>query len=129
MKHTLYIIVIFFALSTNAQETYSELTEKAIKTVKTKDSTNYITAINLFDKAFKKYPDSISGNGLYYASILAADLKYADKAFNYLSSLAKMEFDEDGYPGWSFVLDEYAKEDYKNLLNEHLSVNLPKDVN
>ncbi|WP_432671216.1 alpha/beta hydrolase-fold protein [Flavobacterium sp. SM2513] len=29
-----------------------------------------------------------------------------------------MQTDDEGYPGWTFVLDEYAKEDYKNLLND-----------
>ena len=118
MKRIILLITILFTLSVNAQESYSELTKKAIQTVKSEDSINYKTALNIFDKAFKKYPDSINGNGLYYASILASTLKNKDKAFKYLTSLAKMEADEDGYPGWSFVLDEYAKEDYKNLMSD-----------
>lgn len=118
MKRILFLITILYNLAINAQESYSELTEKAIKIVQSQDSIHYKTAIHIFDKAFKKYPDSINGTGYYYASILAASLKQKNKAFKYLTSLAKMETDEEGYPGWSFVLDEYSKEDYKSLLND-----------
>jgi predicted esterase len=118
MKKIILLITILFTISVKAQESYFDLTAMVIKTVKTEDSTNYKTAIDAFDKAFKKYPDSINGTGLYYASILAASLKSKDKAFEYLSTLAKMNTDDEGYPGWSFVLDEYAKEDYRNLLND-----------
>jgi predicted esterase len=118
MKNTACLIILLFTFYANAQEGYSELTEKAITIVNTKDSINYKSALNLFEKAFTKYPDSINGTGYYFASIVAADVKQTDKAFKYLSALAKLEADEEGYPGWSFVLDEYAKEDYKNLLND-----------
>jgi len=118
MKYTLHLILVLFSLSTNAQESYTELTEKAIKTVNFKDSIHYKSALSLFDQAFKEYPDSINGTGLYYASTLAADLKDLDKSFEYLTPLAEMETDENGYPGWSFVLDKYAQKDYKNLLND-----------
>jgi hypothetical protein len=118
MKQILLFIITLFSLTINAQNTYTELTEKAIKIAQSQDSINYKTAIDIFKKAFKKYPDSINGTGYYYASILAANLKQKDLAFKYLTTLAKMETDEDGFPGWSFVLDDYAKEDYKNLLND-----------
>jgi len=118
MKQILLFIITLLSLNINAQNTYTELTEKAIKIAQSQDSINYKTAIDIFKKAFKKYPDSINGTGYYYASILAANLKQKDLAFEYLTILAKMETDEEGYPGWSFVLDEYAKEDYKNLLND-----------
>ena len=112
------MICILLGISANAQNTYSELSSKAIKIVRTKDSTNYKTALNLFEKAFKESPDSIDDSGLYYASIVAADLRDYDKAFKYLSPLAKLERDDEGYPGWSYILDEYAKKDYKNLMND-----------
>ncbi|MCL5129095.1 alpha/beta hydrolase-fold protein [Algibacter sp. L4_22] len=118
MKQILLFIITLFSLNINAQNTYTELTEKAIKVAQSQDSINYKTAIDIFKKAFKKYPDSINGTGYYHASILAANLKQKDLAFKYLTTLAKMETDEDGFPGWSFVLDDYAKEDYKNLLND-----------
>jgi hypothetical protein len=118
MKQILLLIITLFNLNINAQHTYTELTEKAIKIVRSQDSIHYKTAIGIFDKAFKKYPDSIDGTGYYYTSILAASLKQKDKAFKYLTSLAKMETDDQGFPGWSFILNDYAKEDYKNLLND-----------
>ena len=128
MKHTLYIIAVLFALSANAQASYSELTQKALETVEKSDTINYETALGLFEEAFKKFPDSIDGTGLYYSSILAADLKHLDKAFKYLTRLSQMETDEEGYPGWSFVLDEYAKENYKNLLNDRRWSNLERNA-
>lgn len=118
MKQIILLITILFIIPVNAQKSYSELTKKAIQTVKSEDSIHYKIALNSFDKAFNKYPDSINGTDLYYASIVAANLKNKDKAFKYLTPLAKMETDEDGYPGWSYILDDYAKEDYKNLLND-----------
>lgn len=118
MRLVLVSISILLSSIIYAQEkSYSILINQAIKIIKSKDSINYNTSIKLFDEAFNKYPDSINGNGLYYASILAADMKLKDKAFSYLEPLAAMETDEEGYPGWSFVLDKYAKEDYKNLLD------------
>ena len=118
MKQIFLFIITLFSLTINAQNTYTKLTEKAIKIAQSQDSIHYKIAIDIFNKAFKKYPDSINGTGYYYASILAANLKQKDLAFKYLTTLAKMETDEDGFPGWSFVLDDYAKEDYKNLLND-----------
>ena len=118
MKYRLLLITTLVSVAINAQESYSTLTNKALQTVKSEDTTNYKAALTLFDDAFVKYPDSINGTGLYYASIAAAYTNNKDKAFKYLSSLAKMQTDDEGYPGWTFVLDEYAKEDYKNLLND-----------
>ena len=118
MKRLLFLATILFNSAINAQDTYTELTENAIQIVRSEDSTNYKIANNGFEKAFTTYPDSINGTGLYYASLLASNLNDKDNAFKYLGTLANMETDEDGYPGWSFVIDDYAAEDYKNLLND-----------
>ncbi|MEX0273038.1 MAG: hypothetical protein AB3N16_01525, partial [Flavobacteriaceae bacterium] len=120
MKYN-YAFLLFSVLllgKLKAQENYSNITGQAIVIINEQDSTKYQKAYDLFEKAFENFSDSINGTGLYYASILNAELKNYDKAFQYLSPLAKMEKDEDGYPGWSFVLDEYAEEDYKNLMGD-----------
>ncbi|MCK8521460.1 alpha/beta hydrolase-fold protein [Aquimarina sp. D1M17] len=119
MTRILPLLFMLFAIATQAQKSYTELTEQAIKVINKEDTTRYQEAYNFIEKAFHDYPDSITGNELYYASILNTQLKNYNKAFEYLSPLAKMEKDEDGYPGWSFVLDEYAKEDYKNLMHDN----------
>ncbi|WP_432671215.1 hypothetical protein [Flavobacterium sp. SM2513] len=72
MKYGLLLITILVSVAINAQESYSTLTNKALQTVKSEDTTNYKAALTLFDDAFVKYPDSINGTGLYYASIAAA---------------------------------------------------------
>ncbi len=119
IKHVIIIIIsVLSALSANAQETYSELLQKALVTMKkSKDSANYKTALNFFEEAFKNFPDSIDDNGLYYSSILATNLKYYNKAFKYLTPLAKMETDNEGNPGWSYILED-SEGDYKNLVND-----------
>ena len=111
-----------------AQATYTELTEKATETVASQDSANYPTALQRFEEAFAAFPDSVNGTELYFASKAAAALKYNDQAFAYLTPLANMETDEEGYPGWSFVLDEYAKEDYQNLLDDPRWSQLEEEV-
>lgn len=118
MKPIVIYFLVFFTLLVNGQESFSKSIEKAINIVQTQDSTNYKRALNIFDNAFKQYPDSINGIELYYASVVAASLNNRDKAFEYLTPLANMEIDDEGYPGWSNVLDEYANEDYKNLLKD-----------
>lgn len=100
----------------NAQETYSKLTEKALKTMwNAKDTIGYRKAFNMYEDAFRQFPDSINGLGLYKSSVLASNLKEFDKAFEYLTPLAEMVTDEDGYPGWLYIIGKYAKKEYKNL--------------
>ncbi len=101
-----------------AQESYSDLTNEAIHIINVEEETKYQKAYQMIEDAFETFPDSIDGTGLYYASNLNAMMKNYDKAFEYLIPLAAMEKDEEGYPGWSYVLDEYAQEDYKNLMSD-----------
>ncbi|MDO6676714.1 alpha/beta hydrolase-fold protein [Tenacibaculum sp. 1_MG-2023] len=119
MKSLFYIIFFLAFLSANAQATYSELVQEAMKTMNTsKDTTTYKKALSIFEKAFDKFPDSITDTELYYSSIIAADLKENDKAFKYLIPLSELIEDEEGYPGWDYVVGEYADEDYKNIQND-----------
>ena len=118
MKRTLFILALLSSTFASTQETYTELTEKALQMAASEDSTHTAAALGILEEAFGRYPDSINGTALYYASIFAAELKKTDLAFDYLTTLANMETDEEGYPGWSFVLDEYAQEDYENLLSD-----------
>lgn len=118
-KRLIIVLLALVSYSVKAQETYSTLTEKALKTMwKAKDSTGYRKSLDMYENAFKKFPDSIDGLGLYKSSVLASNLKETDKAFKYLTPLSKMEKDEYGYPGWIYIVGRYAKEEYKNLLND-----------
>ncbi|CAL2101781.1 conserved exported protein of unknown function [Tenacibaculum sp. 190130A14a] len=118
MKHLLAILSLLVFHTSIAQSNYTEVINKATKIAQQEDTLKYNSTLKLLDTAFKKYPDSINGTGLYYASIMASSLKLKDKAFSYLIPLVKMEKDDQGYPGWSFALDSYAQKDYKNLLND-----------
>lgn len=120
MKNRWIILLLgFVSLLANAQENYTTLTEKALKTMrKAKDSTGYKKALNMYEEAFGKFPDSINTSDLYHSSVLASNLKNLDKAFKYLTPLSKIEKDEDGYPGWDYIIGDYAKKEYKNLLND-----------
>lgn len=114
---TLSLFLIgFFA---TGQENYSTLTQKALETMwKSKDEAGYKKALDLYEEAFKIYPDSIDGTGLYKSSVIASELKDYDRAFKYLIPLAKMEAGKDSYPGWSYIIGESAESEYKNLLND-----------
>ncbi|PIF45185.1 putative esterase [Chryseobacterium sp. 52] len=101
------------------QENYSKLTQKALETMwKAKDEADYAKALAMYEEAFKIYPDSIDGTGLYKSSVIASELKDYDKAFQYLTPLVKMKADENSYPGWVYVDGESSKSEYKNLLND-----------
>ncbi len=112
----------------SAQESYSKLTAQASNIVKSQDSLNYGQASKQFQEAFAKYPDSIKDTDFYYASILYSELKELDKAFRYLTPLVAKETDDEGFPGWTFVLDSYAQDDYKNLLTDPRWTELTKSA-
>ncbi|MEL1246386.1 hypothetical protein AAEO56_19085 [Flavobacterium sp. DGU11] len=119
MRYYITLIFISLCFHAEAQEDYATLTQQALETMwKAKNEADYQEALDMYEKAFKIYPDSIDGTGLYKASVLASELKKYDKAFEYLVPLAKMKTDEDGYPGWSYIVGEYSESEYKNLLSD-----------
>ncbi|GAA4785885.1 hypothetical protein GCM10023231_12220 [Olivibacter ginsenosidimutans] len=85
---------------------------------KAKDTTGYRQALNGYERAFKKYPDSIDNLGLYKASVLASDLNDFENAFNYLTLLLAPKDKNDSYPGWTYILSKYAKSEYKSMLDK-----------
>lgn len=95
------------------------LARKALEAMwKARDTTAYRNALNMYENAFRIYPDSIDGGALYKASVLASELKDPDKAFQYLIPLSRMESDGYGYPGWNYVVGKYSESEYKNLLGD-----------
>src|SRR5690606_10759154 len=119
MRYYITLFLILLGLLTKAQENYSTLTQTALETMwKAKDESDYKKALNIYEEAFRIYPDSIDGLGLYKSSVLASELKDYDKAFKYLTPLAAMKVDEEGYPGWSYIIGKYSEKEYKNLLSE-----------
>lgn len=119
MRYHLLFGLVLFSFIVEAQQSYSALTQKALETMwKSKDEQGYKKALDMYEDAFKTYPDSIDGTGLYKASVLASELKDKDKAFQYLTPLAAMKADENGYPGWSYIVGNYSESEYKNLLSD-----------
>jgi len=119
MRYCTLLLLIQFSFLAEAQENYSTLTQKALETMwKAKNESDNKKALDMYEEAFRIYPDSIDGTGLYKASVLASELKDFDKAFKYLTPLATMKTDEDGYPGWSYIVGNYSESEYKNLLSD-----------
>jgi predicted esterase len=117
MKYIISLSLLLISLLVNGQENYSALTQKALETMwKSKDEAGYKKALDMYEEAFKIYPDSIDGTGLYKSSVIASELNDYDKAFKYIIPLAKMQPDEDGVAGWSYIIGESAQSEYKNLL-------------
>lgn len=132
MRYCITLFLILLGLLTKAQENYSTLTQTALETMwKAKDESDYKKALNIYEEAFRIYPDSIDGLGLYKSSVLASELKDYDKAFKYLTPLVAMKVDEEGYPGWSYIIGKYSEKEYKNLLSdsrwETLKIKAEKD--
>ena len=110
--------LIFFGCKNdniNANTSYKKIQEKALSLSNTGDSIKQLEALQLYEKAFNKFPDSIDEYSRYDVSLIASKYKKFDLAFRELKYLAGLYEDEEGYPGWSYILDEYAEEDYKNL--------------
>lgn len=134
MKYCLVFVFAFFCFTGEAQENYSTLTQKALETMwKAKDETGYKKALEMYENAFKVYPDSIDITGLYKASVIASELKEYDTAFKYLIPLAAIKTNKDGDIGWNYIVGEYSENEYKNLLTdsrwEKLKENAFKDKN
>jgi hypothetical protein len=118
MKYLIALLGIFLSFLVEAQENYSTLTREALEIMRnSKNETNYKKALDMYEEAFSIYPDSIDRKGLYKASILASEIKDYDKAFKYLTPLAAMKTEEDGYPGWSYIVGNHSESEYKNLLS------------
>lgn len=119
MKQITLLFLILLGSFVEAQENYSTLTRNALETMwKAKDENGYKKALDMYEEAFRIYPDSIDGTGLYKASVLASNLKDYDKAFRFLKPLVAMKTNEDGYPGWSYIVGNYSESEYKNLLSD-----------
>lgn len=117
----IFSILFLLTITTigNTQDTYSDIINKAEKLAQNEeDSLAQNEALNQYAKAFKKFPDSLNDYHLYRASLIANNLKDFDKALEYLTPLAEMIEDEEGYPGWDYIVGDYSDEDYANLQGE-----------
>ncbi|AZB07804.1 hypothetical protein EG344_02555 [Chryseobacterium sp. G0162] len=119
MKYGITMLLMVLGLLVGAQENYSALTEKASEVMEeAKDEAGYKKALDLYEEAFRIYPENIDSDGLYSASILASKLKSNDKAFQYLIPLSSIKGVGYSFPGWNYILEKDAEKEYKNLLSD-----------
>lgn len=116
-----YIVLfcVFTSIPLYGQENYSKLTEEALETMwQAKDTVGYRNSLDMYERAFSLFPDSIDEDGLYRVSVLASDLKEYDKAFKYLTLLFELKPNLPWAPNWSYILGEDSENEYKNLLSD-----------
>ncbi|UHO36721.1 hypothetical protein H5J24_12860 [Chryseobacterium capnotolerans] len=119
MKYGIAMLMILFGFFVEAQENYSTLTERASEVMdEAKDEAGYRKALDLYEEAFRSYPQNKDSDGLYNASILASKLKSNDKAFQYLIPLSSVKGSGNSFPGWNYILEDDAENEYKNLLSD-----------
>lgn len=82
------------------------------------DTVGYRKSLDMYERAFSLFPDSIDEVGLYKVSVLASNLKEYDKAFKYLTLLFELKPSLPWEPNWNYILGEDSKEEYKNLLSD-----------
>lgn len=119
MRYCIALVLIMAGFLAKAQENYTTLTRKALETMwKARDEAGYKKALEMYEDAFRVYPDSIDETGLYKASVLASNLKDPDKAFQYLTPLAAMKSGGGAHLGWRYIVGNYSESEYKNLLSD-----------
>lgn len=111
-------LVIGSVCSLTAQHSYTQMTREALGMMwqAKGDSSALATSLQLFEKAFAKYPDSLDFLGLYKASVLAGELVQKDKAFAYLAALR--ELNDPANPAWRLITGEYVASEFKNLIDD-----------
>ncbi|MBV7441616.1 hypothetical protein KRX57_09295 [Weeksellaceae bacterium TAE3-ERU29] len=116
MRNILVIISVLYCLYGYGQEkNYTNLINKASEEIE-KDSLQYKNVLNIYKEAFQKYPDSITRGDLYDASVIALKNKQLNTAFEYITQLSNLTMDNDDFPGWLYILNNYyTPKDYPFL--------------
>lgn len=124
------LLLLCCTASVYAQKGYNRLIEEASDLMYNEaDSVKYVKAMQIFDDAFRLYPDSIDVAGLYHASVLAARLDRKERAFSFLHSMNALEKDEYGFPGWfTIASEEQIGKEYPNLIGDPRWQEMLKDV-
>lgn len=113
------LFYVFTYIPLYGQESYSELAKEALETMwQAKDIVGYRKSLEMYERAFFLFPDSIDEVGLYKVSVLASDLKEYDQAFKYLTRLFELKPNLPWEPNWGYILGEDAENEYKNLLSD-----------
>ena len=115
MKKYLAIVILLIAVYQSKAQSYAKLTDSALRIMwNAKDTVGYRKSLNLYENAFKLYPEKVNSLGFYKAAVLAGELRDFDKAFNYLEQL--LALNNDINTTWSSLTGKYVNSEYKNLL-------------
>lgn len=117
MKRYLIVLLFLIAASQLKAQSYTKLADSALHLMwDAKDTVGYRNALNLYEKAFKLFPNEITQTGFYKASVIASELKAYDKAFSYLDKLLAMNSEEN--TTWGSLTFVYPQKEYENLFND-----------
>ncbi|MDO4790076.1 MAG: alpha/beta hydrolase-fold protein [Porphyromonas sp.] len=124
------LLLLCCALPIHGQQGYNVLIEQASELMyDNADSAKYRKAMQLFDDAFRLYPDSVNVKGLYHASVLAGRLNLKDRAFSLINRMNACEKDDFGLPGWTTIYwDKEIEKEYPNLIGDTRWSEMLKDV-
>lgn len=117
MKKYFTIALLFILIGQAKAQSYTKLADSALRIMwDAKDTVGYRQSLNLYQKAFKLYPQKVNALGLYKAAVLAGELKELDKAFAYLEQLLAINTMQT--ITWSSLTSRYVQSEYKNLLDD-----------
>ena len=115
MKPYLVLLLIVISITKLNAQSYTKLADSALHLMwDAKDTTDYRNSLNVYEKAFKLYPNSIDKTGLYKAAVISAELKELNKSFEFLEKL--LSINSDLNTTWSSLTSKYTTSEYKNLL-------------
>lgn len=119
MKTLTFFLLLLSVTFAQSQDSYPTIIKKAEALSKDyKHLVNQRKSLAVYEQAFQIFPDSIEDNDLYNASLVASNLKDYDKAFKYLTPLSEIIEDEEGYPGWDYIIGKWAEADYWNIQDD-----------
>lgn len=117
MKNYLIIILLLISASKSKAQSYAKLADSALHLMwDATDTIGYRNSLNVYEKAFKLYPTKVDQTGLYKSSVIAAELKEYNKAFNYLEQL--LAINNDLNTTWSSLTFVYPQKEYENLFDD-----------
>ncbi|MCJ0743545.1 alpha/beta hydrolase [Pedobacter montanisoli] len=117
----IFIVLLFSLCTLSLKQTYAQsyrkLTDSALHVMwAAKDTTGYRKSLNLYEEAFKAYPQNVDESALYKSAVLSGELKEIDKSFGYLERLLALNNEKNNT--WRSITGKFAKEEYKNLLTD-----------
>lgn len=117
----IFIVLLFSLCALFFEKTYAQsykkLTDSALNVIRiAKDTADYRRSLNLYEEAFKSYPQNIEDFALYKSAVLAGELKEIGKSFSYLEHL--LAINNESNMAWASITGKYANNEYRNLITD-----------